>query len=300
MPEEIIDYKDFAEDLAEYIKDEDVEKWESLTEKYPFQAEGEDRYIFLPEDHIRVNESQPSNFLVSGPVEDDLNGDKPHEDDLYSDVAEYLSIEGAVEKLVKLAEMQDRYESTSVNEGKVRFGSVEETGLEVSLPTLEEVAESYNESEGTPFQEFDKDMLGDVASRTSVTIGSFEKTVYVQGPNIYVEEDTDEGTKFYKVDNVGDAISLDEVIEVYEMVRDGLSPDSGKEMFENITKLFEVSQDGEKRIMMDLVNEEVVIQDMATVDLTRLNFEETDEELKRYDREEVTEMIADFYSRIKQ
>lgn len=299
--EEKIDYKEFASDLAEYVKRQDDESWKHLVENYPFEAKGDDgRYVFLPGGHERVDNRQPKNFLVDMP-ERNQTLERTQDNGIYQDIAEYLSIDNAVDKLVKLAEMQEEYENTQVDQGTIRFGPTEESGLEVGVPSLGELAEAYNneDTSETPYSDIDRDMLGSLASETSITLGTIDSTIHKQGSEVYVEKDTEEGTKFFKVDHVGEAISLDEAIGVYRAIRDGLSEDSGKELFENITEFFQVWEDEENRVLLDPVNDQVAVYDTSTIDLMQLDRDEANEHLRRFVDEDVVDKIEDFYDGIK-
>lgn len=287
------DSESFTNDLSEYLKEGDMETWDRLIEEYPFKIQEDGRYVFLPRESPEVDLGQNVDFLVAPP------NIEQHRENIYEDVAEYLKTDDAVEKLIKLAEMQDHYDHTVTDEGKVIFGSTPETGIEVGAPALSELAEAYNNAEGTPLEEFDKEMLGEIASKTSTTIGTIDTTVYVQNNEVYVERDTEEGTEFAELDAVGEEISLEEAINIYKMLNESASPESGKEYFENMDKIFRVSITNREKLFMDLENDQVVHLDFDTLDLSQMSLEEAKKVLDGTKTGEGLEAVRDFYQSLE-
>lgn len=296
--ENYVDNEEFESDLTEYLKDESMENWEALTSRYPFKAQGSDRFVFLPSQHERVDERFRTDFVVGRPSSDQASQLDSVGEDIHAEISEYMKIDDAVERLEKLAELEDRYDHTWVSDSAVKFGPTPQNGVEVSVPNLSEVAEAYNKREDIGLEEGERDLLRNVAQVAGDHIGSISKTVYVQGDDIFVEDG--ERDEFYRVDHVGQAIGLEEALEGYRMVRDGPSEDAGREVFDNISKVFEAAELGSYKVLMDTANQKVMVFDTDTIDMTVMEFEEADEWLNKNDEENVMERIEEFYSGLTQ
>lgn len=293
------DRKKFVDDLAEYLGADSVEeennRWEQLVEKYPFEAHGNGRYCFLPEDHENVSENDPSNYLVDKPRNKRNRVIDYVEGDLQSEIKDYLNIEDAIRKLEKLAELEDRYNAEEVSENKVRLSEGEENGIEISKPDLDEVASTLNTIENESYAEMhgDREMLRTIATEISSTAGTIDKTVYKQGSSIWVYEDRNQ--ELNKVEHVGEEVSLRELMDNYKMINEDESNDSGKEIFDSIREMFGIGVQGDYEILLDSVNDEAVLVDVRSIDLGFMDLKEANSWLSNHPEEDAAEMIADFW-----
>jgi len=286
-----VNNEEFEEDLVEYLKDESVENWDKLVNNYPFKAEGGDRFVFLPTGDESVDSGSRSDFLVQRPKSKSGKTDSI-DDEIYTELSTYMQADDAVEKLEKLAELEDRYDHAWISKDTVRFGPTPENGVTVSVPDLDEIAEAYNSREEVGLGVGEREMLRTVAEASSDVIGTISKTVYVQGDSIYVEDD--ERDEFYRVRSVGEALGLEESLGVYRMVREDSRPDSGKEIFDNISKVFGAGMIGRYRVLMDSENRKLMLMDTDTIDMAVMGFEEANEWLSLED-EDIVGRIDDFY-----
>lgn len=297
--EDYVDHGDFEEDLVEYLKDESMENWGELVDNYPFKAEGGDRFVFLPTGHENVDPGSRSDFLVQRPQHDTGSAIDVVDDDIYAELSSYMQTDDAVEKLEKLAELEDRYDHTWISDDTVRFGPTPENGVTVSVPSLDEIVEAYNSRDDSGVDADERDLLSTVASESSHTIGTMSKTVYVQGDQVFVEDD--QRDEFYRVRSVGEALGLDEALDVYRMVREDDRPDSGKDIFDNISRVFEAGEIDSYRVIMDSENEKIMLLDTDTIDMAVMDFEEANEWLSLEDEDEdIMGRIDDFYNRLTQ
>lgn len=296
-PEDYVDHRDFEKELAEYLKDESVERWNNLVENYPFEAKGRDRFVFLPAGHEGVDSESRSDFLVSSPQNDNQSAIDVVDDDIYAELSGYMQTDDAVEKLEKLAELEDRYDHTWISDDKVRFGPTAENGVTVSVPSLDEIAEAYNNREERGLGVDERDMLRSLASESSDTVGTISKTVYVQDNQIFVEDDHE--NKFYRVRSVGEALGLEEAVDIYKMVRDGETSDSGKEIFDNISRIFEAGEINSYKLLIDSENQKVMLLDTDTVDMALVGFEEANNWLSE-DGDDIIGRIDEFYGNLIQ
>jgi len=295
MSAEKIDYREFASDLSEYLKDESPETWEDLVETYPFESVGNGSYVFLPSGHDMVDyESNQRDYLVRKPMAPPNTPIDFVVGDIYDELAQYMQMDDAVEKLEMLAEMEDRYDSAWTSESRVRFGPTPENGIEIEAPSLAEIANSFNKRGDENMEADEKEMLLDMASETSLKTGLIDRTAFVQGDQIYVLEYQDEEPEFYPVDEVGEAVALEDIFNVYMMVRDGATEDSGQEIFDNIREMFSQGQYGEYELFMDNHNERAVLFDTESIEATSMGFVQADEWLENYDGEKVTEILKEF------
>jgi len=292
-----IDNEEFEADLVEYLKDESIENWSQLVNNYPFKSKGRDTFVFLPKENERVNPISTSDFVVRRPQTETGSTIDVVDDDIYAELSRYMQTDDAVDKLEKLAELEDRYNHTWVSEDTVRFGPTSENGITISVPGLDEIAEAYNNREETGFGIGERDMLRTVAQATSEVVGTMSRTVYVQGDKVYVEDD--ERDDFYRVKSVGEALGIDEALDVYKMVREDPSTDSGKELFDNISKVFETGEIGSYRVLMDSENRKLMILDTDTIDMAVMDFEDANKWLSLED-EDFVGRIDEFYKRLTQ
>lgn len=295
MSAEKIDYREFVSDLSEYLNGEDLDKWEDLVETYPFEAQGNGRYVFLPEGHDLVDEgSSHTDYLVRKPMAEPNTPIDFVVGDLYDELAQYMQMDDAVDKLEFLAELEDRYDSEWTSESRVRFGPTPENGVAVDIPKLGQIADSFNRRGVENMEVDEKEMLLDIASETSLKTGLIDRTAFVRDDEIYVLENGGEESEFYPVDEIGEAIALEDIFNVYRMVREGSTQDSGREIFENMREVFSEGQYGDYELFMDSHNERAILFDTDSVETTAMDFEQADEWLENYEGEKVTEIIREF------
>ncbi len=287
-----IDNEEFEADLVEYLKDESIENWSQLVNNYPFKSKGRDTFVFLPKENERVNPISTSDFVVRRPQTETGSTIDVVDDDIYAELSRYMQTDDAVDKLEKLAELEDRYDHTWVSDDTVRFGPTPENGITISVPGLDEIAEAYNNREETGFGIGERDMLRTVAQATSEVVGTISRTVYVQGNKVYVEDD--ERDDFYRVKSVGEALGIDEALDVYKMVRDDFSSDSGKEIFDDISRVFEAGEIGSYKLLMDSENERLMLLDTDTIDMAMMDFEDANEWLAQ-EGEDIIGRMNEFY-----
>lgn len=293
----------FIGDLAEYLKAEEQEQkeksWSKLVENYPFKALGNNRYKFLPSEHEEFAGSGRVDYLVEKPLTETGSAIDYVSGDLYDNLSDYMLAEDAINKLEKLAELEDQYDSEWTSETTVRFGPTVENGVEVRVPGLRELAQAYNERGDLGLDEDEKEMLSTIATRSSKVAGTMEKTLYVQDSELWVE-DSNTG-EFYPVERPGEAVSLREMIETYEMARDAPDPQTMEhEIFEVTKELFGVGQHGDYQLMIDTENDDALLFDTSTVKLEIMELEEADEWLEKFPGENPTKIITDFYNRVTQ
>lgn len=301
--DQTVNTDEFVDDLAEYLRADNVEEerygWEQLVENYPFEALGNGRYRFLPEDHENVSEGLGRfNYLVEKPGNKENTPIDYVDGDLQGEVKDYLSIDDAIQKLEKLAELEDRYNTEEVSENKVRLSEGEETGIEISKPDLDEVASTLNTLETENYREMhgDREMLGAIATEISSTAGTIDKTVYKQGSSIWVYEDKNEELK--KVEHVGEEVSLKELMDSYKMINNDESNESGKEIFDSIRDMFGIGVQGDYEVLLDTKNDEAVLIDVESIDIGFMDLKEANTWLSNHPEEDAAEMIADFWDRI--
>jgi hypothetical protein len=301
--DQTVNSDEFVDDLAGYLGadnlEEETHSWEQLVEKYPFEALGNGRYRFLPEDHENVSEELDRfNYLVDKPGNKENTPIDYVDGDLQGEIKDYLRIDDAIRKLEKLAELEDRYNTEEVSENKVRLSEGEETGIEISKPDLDEVASTLNTIENENYAEMhgDREMLGAIATEISSTAGTIDKTVYKQGSSIWVYKDRNEELK--KVEHIGEEVSLRELMDSYRMINDDESKDSGKEIFDSIRDMFGVGVQGDYEVLLDTVNDEAVLVDIESIDIGFMDLEEANSWLSNHPEEDTAEMIADFWDRL--
>ncbi|MFP4038254.1 MAG: hypothetical protein ACLFTA_00530 [Candidatus Nanohaloarchaea archaeon] len=286
---EYVDDWGFVDELSEYLKEGSGEAWNRLVEKYPFQAVGEGRYVFLPSESEMVDEEGLTDFLVGKPEAEEVDID---EEDLYSDLSRYLLAESIPEKLDTLSELEDRYEHSYVSDTEIMFGPNPDTGVSVSVPHLTEIVEAYD---GESVSGEEADLMIELASETADKLGLMDRTVFVEDGEIFVAEHSSEPPEFYRVEHMGEAISINEAVGTYETVREA-SFEEACETFDSINQVFEAGEFDGARLLIDPVNEQAMIYDQDTIDMSVMDLDEVDELLSG---EGLVERIEDFYSNLK-
>jgi hypothetical protein len=83
------------------------------------------------------------------------------------------------------------------------------------------------------------------------------------------------------------------------MVRDGETSDSGKEIFDNISRIFEAGEINSYKLLIDSENQKVMLLDTDTVDMALVDFEEANNWLSE-DGDDIIGRIDEFYGNLIQ